>query len=64
MNKPAINIQDAFLYQVLKSGQALSIELVSITSYIMAGFARFSLRSFAFSATRYCPFGRGTSIFR
>lgn len=29
MNKPAINIQDAFLYQVLKSGQALSIELVN-----------------------------------
>ena len=29
MTKPAINIQDAYLYQVLKSGQVLSIELLN-----------------------------------
>ena len=29
MNKPAINIQDGYLFQMLKSGQPLAIELVN-----------------------------------
>ena len=29
MNKPEINIQDGYLFQTLKSGQPLSIELVN-----------------------------------
>ena len=29
MSKPAINIQDSYLFQILKSGQALTIELVN-----------------------------------
>ena len=29
MNKPSINIQDGYLFQILKSGQPLTIELVN-----------------------------------
>ena len=29
MSKPAINIQDGFLFQILKSGQPLTLELVN-----------------------------------
>ena len=29
MNKPSINIQDGFLFQSLKDGRAMSIELVT-----------------------------------
>ena len=29
MNRPAINIQDGYLFQILKSGQPLAIELVN-----------------------------------
>ncbi len=29
MTKPAINIQDGYLFQILKSGQPLTIELVN-----------------------------------
>ena len=29
MNKPSINIQDGYLFQILKSGQSLTIELVN-----------------------------------
>jgi len=29
MNKPAINIQDGYLFQILKSGQPLTLELVN-----------------------------------
>ena len=29
MNKPAINIQDGYLFQILKSGQSITIELVN-----------------------------------
>jgi host factor-I protein len=29
MSKPAINIQDGYLFQILKSGQPLTIELVN-----------------------------------
>ncbi len=45
MNKPAINIQDGYLFQILKSGQPLAIELVNGRRFegVLKRFDRFAL---------------------
>ncbi len=40
MNKPSINIQDGFLFQSLKDGRAMSIELVT-GKHLEGSFAAF-----------------------